>query len=1151
MQHREFFLRAGLVRQLLALAPSSRSALLGGLLLCWTAAPALAQTYSVLHHFTGSGGATPRGGLVMSGARLYGTTCSGGSSSFGTVFGLNTDGSDFVVLKHFAGSDGANPYAGLTLAGTTLYGTTESGGSYSGEFIDKGTAFKLNTDGSGLTGLAVFFGIANPYAGLALSGTTLYGTTAGGGASGHSYGTVFSLNTSGGAAVLKSFVGSDGGGPQAGLALWGTTLFGTTTYGGTSNNGTVFSLNTDGSGFAVLKNFAGSDGHMPYAGLVLSGATLYGTTTYGGSSDNGTVFKLNTDGSGFAVLKDFASTDGKWPRADLVWSGATLYGTTWYGGGSDSGTVYKLNTDGSGFSVVKSFTGSDGANPYAGLLLSGATLFGTTESGGTSNRGVVFRLVLPIPPVITTPTLSQEIIVQGAASFSVVADGKPPLAYQWFFNGTNVLAGATNTLLRLTNVQLSQAGNYTVVITNMYGATTSSPAVLSVDPLLSTVTHCTETALRAALTTGDKVTFACDGTITLASTITCGADTILDGTGHQVTISGGAAVRVLYVNPGVTLTVDHLTIANGASTNGAGIFNDGGHVTLSGVVLQSNSAVSPYPYPYMPAVEGGGVFNANGMVNATNCTFAGNTAVQPVSTFDRAPRAPARGGALRNASGPVNLQNCTFSNNVASGSFGDANGAAGSDGVGGAIHNSGALTANACAFLENSATGGAAGNPTGPGFGGNLGGSASGGAIYSDGSLAINSSIFSRNNASGGNGGFGLSSGGGAGGSGNGGAVCSVGQMTVQGSVFVSNRVDSGSGGSAGGPSYTGGAGGAGSGGAIFIGGMASVASSTLAWNRAAGGAGGSGGAGITFMDIGTGGGPGGAGGNASGAALFNDGAVNLVNCTIAGNTASAASGGTGGQGGYGPDTGGTGGKGGNGGSGFGAICSTNGTVTMTNCTLASNLDQSGAGGLGGPGGSSYVHTGGVGPAGTNGFATGGVSTVGAILLNTLLAANTPTNCSGTITDAGHNLSSDASSAFTNAGSLNNSDPKLGPLADNGGSTRTMALLPGSPAIDAGDTTAAPATDQRGGFRPAGLAADIGAYEYGSLPMLHITAPTAGAVDILLREVVVPSCRLLTSTNLANWLPLATHQIGADGTALFHVPVGTGNAQRFYRVALP
>ena len=56
-------------------------------------------------------------------------------------------------------------------------------------------------------------------------------------------------------------------------------------------------------------------------------------------------------------------------------------------------------------------------------------------------------------------------------------------------------------------------------------------------------------------------------------------------------------------------------------------------------------------------------------------------------------------------------------------------------------------------------------------------------------------------------------------------------------------------------------------------------------------------------------------------------------------------------------------------------------------------------------------------------------------------------------------------------------DPLLAPLADNGGPTLTFAVLPGSPAVDAGNSSGCPATDQRGVKRPQGSACDIGAFE--------------------------------------------------------------------------
>jgi hypothetical protein len=109
----------------------------------------------------------------------------------------------------------------------------------------------------------------------------------------------------------------------------------------------------------------------------------------------------------------------------------------------------------------------------------------------------------------------------------------------------------------------------------------------------------------------------------------------------------------------------------------------------------------------------------------------------------------------------------------------------------------------------------------------------------------------------------------------------------------------------------------------------------------------------------------------------------------------------------------------------------------------------------------------------------GGIHNVGtATLHNTIVANNTEQNCSGAMTNAGHNLDSDASCRWgTSNGSLSDTDPRLGPLADHSGSTLTMALLPGSPAIDAGDQGGCPATDQRGMARPIGRQCDIGAYE--------------------------------------------------------------------------
>ena len=71
-------------------------------------------------------------------------------------------------------------------------------------------------------------------------------------------------------------------------------------------------------------------------------------------------------------------------------------------------------------------------------------------------------------------------------------------------------------------------------------------------------------------------------------------------------------------------------------------------------------------------------------------------------------------------------------------------------------------------------------------------------------------------------------------------------------------------------------------------------------------------------------------------------------------------------------------------------------------------------------------------------------------------------------------------------------DPLLGALADNGGPTRTHALLAGSAAVNAGTSAGAPATDQRGVARPQGAGVDIGAYEQGGATPVPVPGPSSG-----------------------------------------------------------
>jgi uncharacterized repeat protein (TIGR03803 family) len=328
-----------------------------------------AQTISTLHSFsstvtqTNIEGSDPVAPLVLSSNTLYGTTSSGGGAYEGTVFKVNTDGSGYTGLYSFnGGSDGAIPAAGLRLVGDTLYGTTEDGG-----ISNNGTIFAINTDGSGYTNLYSFSALdtnfdnsdgAHPTSTLILVGDMLYGTAVSGGTNG--YGTIFALSTNGSLFTnIHNFTGGNGGAsPAAGLVASNGVLYGTASSGGSDFQGTVFSINTDGSGFTNIYDFTGaSDGAGPQASLVLSGNWLYGTAASGGQTYNGTVFAVTTNGSVFTNLHSFTGgVDGGEPAGSLLLLGDVLYGTAPHGGTWSNGTVFALNIDGSGFTNVYSFS---------------------------------------------------------------------------------------------------------------------------------------------------------------------------------------------------------------------------------------------------------------------------------------------------------------------------------------------------------------------------------------------------------------------------------------------------------------------------------------------------------------------------------------------------------------------------------------------------------------------------------------------------------------------------------------------------------------------------------------------------------------------------------------------------------------------------
>jgi len=258
-----------------------------------------------------------------------------------------------------------------------------------------------------------------------------------------------------------------------------------------------------------------------------------------------------------------------------------------------------------------------------------------------------------------------------------------------------------------------------------------------------------------------------------------------------------------------------------------------------------------------------------------------------------------------------------------------------------------------------------------------------------------------------------------------GGAIYNTGTLTVTNSTFASNYASTG-GAINNGESH----------GGILVGGTLAVTNSTFSGNSA---------------DV--------------GGAIENDGPLTVTNSTFSGNSADA-----------------------DGGGGIGNYYN---MLTVTNCTFSGNSANSLASGYGfggailnyGPLTVTNSTFSGNGASVGGGIYQGGTLTV----INTILANSTSGgNCSGSVTDGGHNIDSDGTCGVGPA-----TDPLLDPtgLASNGGPTQTIALQAGSPAINAGDETVCSTTtgtapvdnlDQRGYVRPGAGATNcsIGAYEY-------------------------------------------------------------------------
>ncbi len=410
--------------------PNLRPVALLAVVLSFCTLAAQAQTFQVLHNFTGGrDGAYPTDGLTIdNNGNLYGTASGGGTQAYGcgngygntgcgTVFKLARSGSGWILrpLYNFNGTEPGNPGYGV-IFGTdgALYGL--AGGNCHDNYNVCGDVFRLAPPPSSCgsftcdwqeTILHQFTGTPDgslPSSRLiADSSGHLYGATVFGG--GENGGVIYELAHNGSGwneNVIYSFNinGSNSEGMPGGqLAIDPSgNLYGAAEC---SLNmgcfyGEVWQLQPSQQGWNLntLFQFNGGNGYSPFGVLRDSAGNLYGSTQGDGGNDSAAVYELSPSNGGwnFTQLYTYGGFGEDSTTSLVMDTAGNLYGVDSITG---DGYVFKLTHTQSGwtFSRLHNFSGSDGQGAVGNLVLDSAgNLYGATAAGGTYNYGVIWEI---------------------------------------------------------------------------------------------------------------------------------------------------------------------------------------------------------------------------------------------------------------------------------------------------------------------------------------------------------------------------------------------------------------------------------------------------------------------------------------------------------------------------------------------------------------------------------------------------------------------------------------------------------------------------------------------------------------------------------------------------------------------------------------
>ncbi len=447
----------------------------------------------------------------------------GNGGDYANAIAVDASG-NVVVTGTSDGSDGFSDYATIKYSGAGLPLWTNRY-RYNGPGISINAAMAVAVDASGnvfVTGFSEMIGASQEWDYLTIkyssAGVPLWTNRYNGPANGPDVASSIAVDTKGNVYVtghsqqiINEIVYSDYltiAYSEAGLPLW------TNSYNGPADCGDMASaiaVHANGTVCVTGASDGGDNRSIDWATVAYSSAGVpLWTNTYGGpGGDFATAVAVDTDGN--AVVTGSLQSDSSRPSDSVTIkyssAGVPLW-TNRYG----PGPANALAMDGSGNAYVTGPSRIGSSEDYATIAYSseGVPLWtnlynGPGNSGDSSqalavdSRGNVYvtgdstgtggnldfaTIKYVIPPFISRQPLSRTNAVGSTACFTVEAVGGTPLSYQWRREGTNLVdglkaSGVATTNLLIANVQLEDACDYSVVVTNEWGSATSTIAHLT------------------------------------------------------------------------------------------------------------------------------------------------------------------------------------------------------------------------------------------------------------------------------------------------------------------------------------------------------------------------------------------------------------------------------------------------------------------------------------------------------------------------------------------------------------------------------------------------------------------------------------------------------------------------------------------------